>query len=213
MQTFKIQSILIIIGLLTASPSIAAEKKNIFQDIWERIIRSQGQEPPRSVRGGICQVVPGLNTVVSRDRPFFLWRDTAATIHLYQGNTVGSNQTPLWSRSVKPSQSFVSYDGEPLVAGLYTWEAISPLGVKNQTPFYVMDQAERQTLEKSLAKFDHIEGNDRILQRMTVLEKEGLLGDTVAELTGIEGDQAIVEKMQEDFIKAVCEPVKRRKNP
>ena len=209
MKSFKIQSLVLTIVLLTASPGIAASKKNIFQDIWERIIRSQEQTPPRSVRGGFCQAVPGLNTVVSRDRPFFLWRDTAATIHLYRGNSA-VGQSPLWSQSVNSSQSFAFYDGKPLVTGEYTWEAVSALGVKNQTSFYVMEQAERETLETSLKKFDHLQGNDRILHRIELLEKEGLLGDAVAELMGIEGEEAIVAKMREDFVKAACDPVKKK---
>jgi hypothetical protein len=210
-KSFKIQSLVLTIVLLTASPGIAASKKNIFQDLWERIIRSQEQTPPRSVRGGICQAVPGLNTVVSRDRPFFLWRDTAATIHLYRGSST-VDQSPLWSRSVNSSQSFVFYDGKPLATGEYTWEAVSALGVKNQTSFYVMEQAERETLETSLKKFDQLQGNDRILHRIELLEKEGLLGDAVAELMGIEGEEAIVAKMREDFVKAACDPVKKKKN-
>ena len=209
MKVLKIQSGVLAIVLLTASPGIAAaKKKNIFQDIWERIIRSQEQEKPRSVRGGICQAVPGLNTVVSKDRPFFLWRDTAATIHLYRGSST-TDQSPLWSRLVNSSQSFVLYDGKPLAIGEYTWEAVSALGVKNQTSFYIMERAEREALETSLKKFDHLQRNDRILRRIELLEKEGLLGDAVTELMGIEGEEAIVAKMREDFVKAACDPVKK----
>ena len=119
-------------------------------------------------------------------------------------------QTPLWSKSVTEAQSFVRYDGEPLDEGEYTWEAVSPLGVKQQTPFYVMGQVERDALKKSLAEFDSLKGSDRILQRMAVLEKEGLLGDAVAELAEIEGED--VQKMRSDFMKLVCEPSPRPKN-
>jgi len=208
MKGVKVYSLAFALVLLTATPGLAAPQSNVFQQIWERIVRSQRQIPPRSVRGGICQAVPGLNTVVSRDRPFFLWRDTAATIHLYRGRST-VDQSPLWSRSVNQSQSFVFYDGQPLATGEYTWEAISELGVKKQTQFYVMKQAEREALETSLKKFDHLQGNDRILRRIELLEKEGLLGDAVAELMGIEAEDAIVTKMREDFVKAACDPVKK----
>jgi hypothetical protein len=61
-----------------------------------------------------------------------------------------------------------------------------------------------------LVEFDSLKGNDRILQRMAVLEKEGLLGDAVAELAEIEGEE--VQKMRSDFVKLVCEPSPKPKN-
>jgi hypothetical protein len=209
-QKIGISSLVVTIALFTSAPGIAAEKKNIFQDLWERIVRSQGQEKPRSVRGGICPVIPGLNTVVGSDRPFFMWRDSAQTVLLYPGNLVSSRQTPLWSKSVTESQTSIRYDGEPLREGEYTWEVVTPLGVKQQTPFYVMGQVERDALKKTFAEFDSLKGNDRILQRMAVLEKEGLLGDAVAELAEVEGED--VQKMRSDFVKLVCEPSPRPKN-
>jgi len=99
MKVLKIQSVVLAIVLLTASPGIAAaKKKNIFQDIWERIVRSQEQEKPRSVRGGVCVVTPFPDAVVWSDRPIMAWQGEVKKVNLDRGTSSSTQSGSISDR-------------------------------------------------------------------------------------------------------------------
>ena len=211
MKVLKIQSVVLAIVLITASPGIAAaKKKNIFQDIWERIVRSQEQEKPRSVRGGVCVVTPFPDAVVWSDRPIMAWQGEVKKVNLYRGEDF---KTAIWSRWVRVGKSFVAYDGLPLAAGVYMWEAIGGLS-PHRTSFKVMGGTDRDRLSGQfhlLARDFSMQGTpqkDYPLLRLDTLLSKNLLSDGVMEMYEAGGKSEEIETMQKDFVKLVCEPKK-----
>jgi hypothetical protein len=211
MQVFKIQSVALAIVLVIASPGMAAEKKNIFQELWERIIRSKEQEKPRSVRGGVCIVTPRPDAVVWRDRPILAWKGEVKKVNLYRGE--GDLKTLIWSRWVRIGKSYLAYDGQPLAAGVYTWEAIGGLS-PHRISFEVMGGGDRDRLEGQfhlLARdfsMQEIRQKDQPVLQLDTLLRENLLSDVVMEMYETEGKSEEIEMMRNDFIKLVCEPKK-----
>jgi hypothetical protein len=213
MQGFKIQSLALAIVLLTASPGMAAERKNIIQDLWERIIRSKEQEKPRSVRGGVCVVTPFPNAVVSRYRPMIAWKGEVRKVNLYRGDA--DFKLPIWSRWVRVGKSSVAYDGKPLTAGVYTWETIGGLSPQ-QTRFEVMGDADRDRLSGLF----HVLNRDFSMQNIPqkdqpvllldalLRENENRLSDVVMEMYEMAGTSEDIETMRKDFVRLVCEPKK-----
>ena len=210
MKAFKIQSLVLTIVLLTASPGIAASKKNIFQDIWERIIRSQEQEKPRSVRGGICVVTPLPDAMVRNDRPIMAWQGQVRKVNLYRGDDF---KMPIWSRWVRGNKSSVAYDGQPLAPGVYTWEAIGGLSPQ-RSAFKVMGGSDRDRLSGQFQvllrdfSMQGIPQKDQPVLRLDTLLRENLLSDVVMEMYEMEGTSEDIEIMRKDFVRLTCEPKK-----
>ena len=213
MQGFKIQSLALAIVLLTASPGMAAEKKNIIQDLWERIIRSKEQEKPRLVRGGVCIVTPFPDAVVSLYRPMIAWQGEVKKVNLYRGNA--DSKLLIWSRWVRISKSSVAYDGKPLTAGVYTWETIGGLSPQ-QTRFEVTSDVDRDrrsglfhVLNRNFSMQNIPQKDQPVLLLDALLrENENRLSDVVMEMYEMAGTSEDIETMRKDFVRLVCEPKK-----
>ena len=190
---------------LTASPGLTA---NVWKDIWERIVRSGGQEKPRSVRGGICLVGP--SAVIWSDRPRLAWGDniTVNEVKIFKSNDPSN---PIWMKKLDSKQTSIQYDDKPLKPGVYQWEAIDVFGRSNTILFEVMEKVERSEISTKFTNFtkdlerSQVVGDDRTLQKIDFWLKQDLPWDAISEVYGDEGRSPETEKLQQDFVDKVCQ--------
>jgi hypothetical protein len=188
---------------LTASPGLTA---NVWKDIWERIVRSGGQEKPRSVRGGICLVGP--SAVIWSDRPRLAWDGNVNEIKIFKSDDLIN---PIWIKNVDIKQSSIQYNDKPLKPGVYQWEAIDVFGRSKVMLFEVMENDERgqiatefTTLTEELNN-NKVIGDDRALQKIDFWLKQDLPWDAMSVVYGDEGRSPETEKLQQDFVDKVCQ--------
>ena len=188
---------------LTASPGLTA---NVWQDIWERIVRSAGQEKPRSVRGGNCLVGP--SDVIWRNRPRLAWNGNVTKVKISKSNDL---MHPIWVGKVDTKQTSIQYDDQPLTPGIYQWETIDVFGRSDAMLFEVMEKDERHKIATEFTKFtqelylNKVIGNDRTLQKMDFWLKQNLPWDAISEVYGDQGQSPEAQKLQQDFVDKTCQ--------
>lgn len=200
MKGFKVQSLALALVLLTASPGLAAPQPNAFQQIWTRIVGSKPK--PRSVRGGVCPVMPSPDALIWRDRPIFVWKGEVNQVKLYRED---EPQKVIWSSAVKKGQSSVTYDGKPLAPGTYIWKMV---GTGLPIPFYfgVMGGSDREEIDLKLkqAISKGASPQEDLISRLNVWSQENLVSDTMMELYAVSDSVPEIETMRKDFVPLVC---------
>ena len=194
--------------LMTASPGLTA---TVWQGLWERIIRSTGQDKPRSVRGGNCLVGP--SNVIWSDRPRLAWDNGLSPVKIVKITKSSEGSTHLvWSQEIDSQQTSVQYSDKPLPPGVYQWSTIDSFGRSEIRIFEVMEPLERKKIEDArLILEQEIKGqelteNDRILKRIDFwLDTErDLPWDAISETYSAEGRSPEADKLRQDFVNRVC---------
>ena len=205
-----IQSLSIVgVVLMTASPGLTA---NVFQNLWDRIVRSSDQQPPRSVRGGNCLVGP--SHVIWSDRPRLAWDNGLSPVKTVKIAKSDNSTHPIWSKEVDTKQTSIQYDDKPLPIGVYQWSTIDSSGRSEIGSFEVMEPVEREKIRNALLileqeiKGQELTENNRILKRINFwLEPDqDLLWDAISEMYAAEGRSPEAEKLRQKFVNQVCRP-------
>ena len=201
-----IQSLSIVgVILMTASPGLTA---NVWQDLWERIVQSRGQEKPRSVRGSNCLVGP--SNVIWSDRPRLAWYNGLSPVKTVKITKSGDSKHSVWSREIDSLQTSVQYDDKLLPPGIYQWSTIDSFGRSDIRLFEVMEQGEREEIGDALLileqeiKGQKLTDDDRILKKIEFWLDRDLPWDAISEIYSTEGQSTEAEKLQQDFVNRVC---------
>ena len=202
--------------LMTASPGLTA---NVWQDLWQRILRSPSQQPPRSVRGGNCLVSP--SGVIWSDRPRLAWDNGLSPVKTVKIAKLDDVAHPVWSKEVDSKQTSIQYDGKPLPLGVYQWSTIDAFGGSRISVFEVMEQVERKEIGDALfvleqeVKDQKLTDDDRIYKRIDFwLDTDrDLPWDAISETYADETRSSEVKTLRQKFVNRVCrlEPVPPKK--
>ena len=213
----RVQSTLLMTAListsLSAMPSQAAIRQQSRQlltqingtylalswgDIWSRLSR---QRVPGGGRGEpICMIAPrqlvdsdsrkeGSREVWS-DRPLFLWNIQGGTAQKIKLLIPGSEKP--WSRDIKPGETRVIYDGEPLKPGQsYEWQltVLAQFPIKTSFQFQVMESQKRDRISAELRQLEErLKGASQekmALEKANYFAQRELWSDALRELYSV----------------------------